>query len=472
MLLGDWADPARVFAGGPARHPHVFWLDAGADAATGHSYLGLGTPVEVETVLAVGLSGQDGGARSAGAGFGGALPADALPAGVGGFQGGYVGWFGYEWGAAHAGLGPGAGAASGGRAETPGPGAAPAGAAPSSAAPSSAWLRVDEFVAFDHAARQVWVVAPAERVEAFAALVHGWIRAGEAAASEAPAPAPERTARSGHSAAEHAALVGECLEIIRSGDAYQLCLTTQFAVAAGAVPFDAPSVYAALRASSPSHHAGFIRIEDTAVLSASPEQFLGVSGGRVRTKPIKGTRPRGHDAASDAALAAELRASVKEQAENIMIVDLMRNDLARVCEPGSVDVDELLAIESYAQVHQLVSTVSGRLRAGSTVSELLAATFPAGSMTGAPKRSAMAQLRRLERAPRGIYAGCWGYIGRDGTADLAMVIRTIVVRGDVATVGSGGGITSGSVVDEEVREVGVKVRAPLAVLGAAVPEGW
>ncbi len=454
---GDWVDPAVVFAGGPARHPHAFWLDAGADAATGNSYLGLGAPADVETVLAVGLGAEHVATDAAGG---------ALPAGIGGFRGGYVGWFGYEWGAAHAGLGPGPEAGSG----------AGAGAGRSIAAdpavPPAAWLRVDEFVAFDHGARRVWLVAPADRIAAFAEVVRGWILAGEAVASTAPAAAPARVARSGHSAAEHAELVRECLEIIRDGDAYQLCLTTPFTVSAGPAPFDAPGMLAALRASSPSHHAGFIRAQGTALLSASPEQFLGVSGGRVQTRPIKGTRPRGRDAHTDAALAAELRASTKEQAENVMIVDLMRNDLARVCEPGSVGVDALLQVESYAQVHQLVSTVSGRLRAGSTVSSLLAATFPAGSMTGAPKRSAMAQLRRLERAQRGIYAGCWGYVGFDGTVDLAMVIRTIVVRGDVATVGGGGGITAGSIVDDEVREVGVKVRAPLTVLGAAVPEGW
>lgn len=462
IALADWTDPAVIFAGGPATHSHAFWLDAGATAAAGHSYLGLGEPIEVGPVLAIGLrAGLGAGPRAgepAAASTGGAAH---LPAGVGAFRGGYVGWFGYEWGAQYAGLGAEPEAATG-----PEPDLA------THPVPPAAWLRVHEYVAFDHAARQVWVVAPAERVEAWAEQVDAWGSAGVGAASIGLAQAPERVATSAHSAQEHADLIRACHAVIRAGDAYQLCLTTQFTVPAGAVPFEGPQVFTALRASSPSHHSGYIRTGDTTLLSASPEQFLGVADGRVQTKPIKGTRPRGIDAETDAALALELRASTKEQAENVMIVDLMRNDLTRVCEPGSVRVDALLDVESYAQVHQLVSTVSGALRPGISVSDLLAATFPAGSMTGAPKRSAMAHLRGLERAPRGVYAGCWGYVGFDGTVDLAMVIRTIMLQGDVASVGSGGGITSGSVVAEEVHEVGVKVRAPLAALGAAVPEGW
>jgi anthranilate synthase component 1 len=175
---------------------------------------------------------------------------------------------------------------------------------------------------------------------------------------------------------------------------------------------------------------------------------------------------------ADARLAAELAASEKERAENVMIVDLMRNDLSRVCEPATVGVDALLAVESYPHVHQLVSTVSGRLRVGTTVGELWDASFPAGSMTGAPKLSAMTILNDLEAAPRGVFSGCFGWVGTDGALDLAMVIRSIVVHPDGAYVGAGGGITWRSIADEEVREVGVKARAPLAALGAALPSGW
>ncbi|AZS43675.1 Aminodeoxychorismate synthase component 1 [Microbacterium oleivorans] len=194
-----------------------------------------------------------------------------------------------------------------------------------------------------------------------------------------------------------------------------------------------------------------------------------MSGGIVRTRPIKGTRPRSPDTVEDAALAAELRASEKEQAENVMIVDLMRNDLQRVCEPGSVAAERLLEVESYPAVHQLVSTVAGRLRARTTVGDLWDASFPAGSMTGAPKLSAMQILHRLEGAPRGVFAGCFGWIGVDGGLDLAMVIRSIVVHPGGAYVGAGGGITWGSVAADEVAEVGIKARAPLHALGRTCP---
>ena len=448
--LDAWVDPAVVFSGGPTKHPHAFWLDAGADAVTGHSYVGLGVSAELDAVLATPLGPDN------------EPPVDTLPAGVGAFRGGHIGWLGFEWGAAHAGL----------------PAARLVDGRDTDGVPEAAWLRAVEFVAFDHAARRVWAVAPAAGAAAWAERVRAWVRAGEAEASNPTLgrDVPTRTATARVSAERYAELIEACHEIIRAGDAYQLCLTTRFTVPAGESPHDPVETFRRLRAASPSHHAGLIITPEAAILSASPEQFLGVERGLVRTKPIKGTRPRGADPTADAALAAELRASVKEQAENVMIVDLMRNDLARVCEPGTVRVDALLAVESYAQVHQLVSTVSGQLLRDATVGALLAATFPAGSMTGAPKRSAMTHLLELEGAQRGVYAGCWGFVGFDGTVDLAMVIRTIVIAseqaGGAASVGSGGGITSGSIAAEEVREVAVKVRAPLAALGAAVPAGW
>jgi len=155
-----------------------------------------------------------------------------------------------------------------------------------------------------------------------------------------------------------------------------------------------------------------------------------------------------------------------------MIVDLMRNDLSRVCEPGSVGVDGLLEVESYPAVHQLVSTVSGTLNEGATVGDLLDATFPAGSMTGAPKLSAMTILHDLERGPRGVFAGCFGWVGDDGALDLAMVIRSIVVHPGGAYVGAGGGITWRSDAAAEVAEVGLKARGPLAAIGGILPPGW
>lgn len=258
-----------------------------------------------------------------------------------------------------------------------------------------------------------------------------------------------------------------CQDAIREGEAYQLCLTNEAEVtAAGGGAFDPLDVYERLRAASPSHHGALLRIGDVSLLSASPERFLEVDpDGAVRTHPIKGTRPRSLDPELDARLGDELLGSDKERAENVMIVDLMRNDLARVCEVGSVSVPSLLGLESYAQVHQLVSTVQGQLRAGLTGVDAIAACLPAGSMTGAPKQRATEILDGLENRARGLYAGAFGYLGSDGRVDLAMTIRSIVIDERGATVGAGGGITALSVPTEELAEVQLKAAALLAALG-------
>ncbi len=426
--LPAWIDPAALFARWAAGGGDLFWLDAGPDAVAGWSWLGFGAPVEQPEPLAASLHG----------------PADQPNWGP--FHGGWVGWLGYERGSAAAG--------------------APARHDPR--APRSAWLRAERFLAFDHARRRVWAVAAASDVA-------DWVveAAGDAAAAE-PAPSPDaphlRPAEARHTPDEYAALVERCRDSIARGDAYQLCLTTRFTVQAD--DLDPVTAYLRLRAATPSHHGGFVRVGATALLSATPERFLHAEGGVLSTSPIKGTRPRGTDVEADAALADQLRTSPKERAENVMIVDLMRNDLSRVCEPGSIRVDRLLEVESYAAVHQLVSTVSGTLSAGTTVGDVIGATFPAGSMTGAPKLSAMTILHGLERGPRGVFAGCFGWVGADGALDLAMVIRSIVTHPGGAYVGAGGGITWGSDAAAEVAEVAVKAAAPLAALGAGLPGEW
>lgn len=426
--LAGWTDPAVLHANGPARAAHSFWLDAGPAATTGWSLLGTGTPGDPRAPQQVTVAPA---VRSS-------LP---LP-----FGGGWVGWLGYDAAAARAG--------------------APASA--DDTAPAEMWLEVDRFVAVDHTTRTLWAVAPPGALDAFVAEVESW-RAGALPPPTAP---PRRLARGRHAPGAYAALIGRCREAIRAGDAYQLCLTTRFDVPASAEPVDAVATYLALREATPAHHGGLLRSGPYALASASPERFLEIGDGIVRTRPIKGTRPRSDEPAADAALAAELRASPKERAENVMIVDLMRNDLQRVCLPGAVGVEELLVVESYPAVHQLVSAVGGRLQPGRTIGDVLDAAFPAGSMTGAPKLSAMTILHALEDAPRGVFAGCFGWVGHDGTADLAMVIRSIVVHPGGASVGAGGGITWGSDPGAEVAEVGVKARGPLAALGAALPPGW
>lgn len=264
--------------------------------------------------------------------------------------------------------------------------------------------------------------------------------------------------------ASYLAQIRACQQAIVDGDSYLLCLTTRIELP-GIHP-DPVTLFEALARQSPAHHAGLIRIGDTALVSSSPERFLAVDRERrVSTSPIKGTRPRGADAAADDALRAELLVSEKERAENLMIVDLMRNDLARVCEVGSVEVTRFLSVESYAQVHQLVSTVEGRLAPGRSIVDVLEAAFPAGSMTGTPKRRAVELLAGIETAPRGVYAGAFGWIGWDGAAELAMVIRSIVLDPSGASIGTGGGITALSVPEEELAEMRLKAAALLAVLG-------
>ncbi|WP_371861771.1 anthranilate synthase component I family protein [Microbacterium aerolatum] len=416
-------DLPRLFRALAAVHPDLFWLDAGASAVDGWSIIGIGEPD---------AAGPGDVRLDVAAGTGGLPP----------FRGGWVGWLDYESGARRAG------------APAPEPEGGPA------------WLRVTAAVAVDHSTGEVWEVGERLRL---AALAHP-VSSSEASPPSQGDPQQECTASARHTPDEYAALIERCRDAIRAGDAYQLCLTTRFTVPG---EHDAVEAYLRLRTATPAHHGGFVRIGARALLSASPETFLHAAGGRIRTRPIKGTRPRGADAASDAALAAELKASPKERAENVMIVDLMRNDLSRVCEPGSIRVEGLWEVESYPAVHQLVSTVSGRGAAGLTVQGLWDAAFPAGSMTGAPKLSAMTLLHELESgAPRGVYSGCFGYVGADGAVDLAMVIRSILIDGDRAVVGAGGGITWGSESDAEVAEVATKAGAPLAALGAELPAAW
>lgn len=420
--LESWIDPETIFVGAAAHEADVFWLDAGHDAVTGWSWLGCGSPAEIPARLACG-EGED--------------------ERWGGFTGGWVGWCAYDAAAARAG-------------------------APSAESEAGdAWLAVDRFVAIDHERREAWAVAPEAEVDDYAALVHAWARTSVTP----PAAAALATVVGRHDPREYAALIERCRDAIRAGDAYQLCLTTRFEVTAS-VPVDPVETYRRLRAAHPAHHGGIVRSGERALLSASPERFLEIGGGVVRTRPIKGTRPRGATPDDDERLARELAASQKERAENVMIVDLMRNDLHRVCVPGTVVVERLLEVESYPAVHQLVSTVAGRLASGITIGDVLDAAFPAGSMTGAPKLSAMTILHALERRPRGVFSGCFGWIGRDGAADLAMVIRSIVCERDRVYVGAGGGITWGSEAAAEVAEVGVKARGPLAALGASLPLGW
>ncbi len=250
-------------------------------------------------------------------------------------------------------------------------------------------------------------------------------------------------------------------DYLKSGDCYQINLAQRFsAVASG----DALGAYLTLRKLSPAPYSAFLNMPHAQILCASPERFLRVQNGSVETKPIKGTRPRSSDALQDRMLVDELRNHPKDRAENLMIVDLLRNDLGKSCVPGSVRVPKLFEVESYANVHHLVSTVEGRLAEGRDALHLLRDCFPGGSVTGAPKLRAMQIIEQLEPHRRGIYCGAIGYVGFDGNMDSNIVIRTLVYADNEIRCWAGGGIVADSDVAAEYQETLDKASAMLKLL--------
>ncbi|KAI7841835.1 hypothetical protein COHA_004364 [Chlorella ohadii] len=278
--------------------------------------------------------------------------------------------------------------------------------------------------------------------------------------------------------------VASCMQALYDGESYEVCLTTMLS-RRGSVP-PAQQLYGTLRRVNPAPYAAWLRFgagsDALQLCCCSPERFLrGGRGGLLEAKPIKGTAPRSSDPEQDARAAAELAASEKDRAENLMIVDLLRNDLGRVCEPGSVHVPALMHIESYATVHQMVSTVRGLRRPGASIVDCLRAAFPGGSMTGAPKIRTMEIIDQLEQGPRGVYSGSLGFISFNDTFDLNIVIRTAVLHGDTLSIGAGGAIVVQSDPEGEYEEMRLKARALLRAIGecdggggaapAAVDEG-
>jgi para-aminobenzoate synthetase component 1 len=276
-----------------------------------------------------------------------------------------------------------------------------------------------------------------------------------------PAPAPGEL-RASLSRADHAAALGRLREAIERGDIYQGNLTCRFETE---LPGDGVPLFEALLRGNPAPHAAFLEAEGLTVVSASPERLLRVDGRRVETRPIKGTAARHPDPAEDAARACALAASPKDRAELLMITDLLRNDLGRVCRFGSVRVPHLQDVESFPHVHHLVSTVTGELRPGADALDALAAVFPGGSITGAPKRRAVQVLRELEPAPRGVYTGTVGWIGFDGSADFNVAIRSGHLREGRFSFGAGGGIVWDSTADAEWDELELKARGMRRALG-------
>jgi para-aminobenzoate synthetase len=253
---------------------------------------------------------------------------------------------------------------------------------------------------------------------------------------------------------------------LAAGESYEVCLTDQISTDASPDPFD---LYRNLRRSNPAPFAAYLKLGEVAVVSSSPERFLSVDRERrVEARPIKGTTSRSENPVRDAALKVELTDDEKTYAEHLMIVDLLRNDLGIVCEVGSVAVPELMVVEDYATVHQLISTVEGTLPANRSAVECAHACFPGGSMTGAPKLRTMEIIDDIEAEARGVYSGAIGYFGLDGVMDLSIVIRTIVMRPGRTTIGAGGAIVMQSDPEDEFDEILLKARAPMAAIARTV----
>ena len=398
------------------------------------------------------------------------------------FRGGFVGYFGYEL-AAECGC--------------------PTGR--SSDRPDAEFFFVDRFIAFDHLEGDIYVVGLQEQ-----AVEHPW-SLGESSAGAGPdstrewmrgvlstiedlggswargserAPAPAFTyaievkqlsmaactavqAKPRHEDERYVELVQACDRHLRAGDSYEICLTNSIEVRD--VEVDPLAFYLTLRRQNPAPYAAYLKFGKggQTICSCSPERFLRCQGGVLEAKPIKGTAKRADDPEQDVKAAVNLSNSQKDRAENLMIVDLLRNDLGEVCEVGSVDVPQLMQIESFATVHQMVSTVVGQKRKDRSIVECIKAAFPPGSMTGAPKERTVKIISELEEAARGPYSGALGYIGLGDEFDLSVVIRTAVCSGSTVRIGAGGAITVKSDPAEELEEMKVKYRPIMRALEAS-----
>jgi anthranilate synthase component 1 len=249
-------------------------------------------------------------------------------------------------------------------------------------------------------------------------------------------------------------------EYLLAGDVFQVNISRSW-TGAFETPIDVTALYRSLRYSNPAPFAGMMRWRDSVMLSSSPERLVQIKNGEIQTRPIAGTRPRGDNVERDRALSTELIGNLKERAEHIMLIDLERNDLGRVCKTGTVEVDELMVVESYAHVHHIVSNVRGELLPGASPIDAIRAVFPGGTITGCPKVRCMEIIAELEQEGRGFYTGSMGYLGRDGSMDLNILIRSMLVQGRDFTFRTGGGIVADSVAEREVLETRDKARGML-----------
>jgi para-aminobenzoate synthetase len=469
-LLGTCVDAEAAFTRRFSRAPHAFWLDSSRVAAglSRFSFLGDGTGPLAELVrydVSAGITRVERPGRPA------TLRAESVfdylkrelarrrvadPDLPFDFAGGYVGYFGYEMKAD-------CGAPAGHRAPTP----------------DACWLFADRLVVVDHEERRTYLVCVAEDTPAAAAGATAWL--DETAAFLLALRPVEPVATWGNpfsdgappvepwlvrDRATYLADIDACRRELLAGESYEICLTNAAWLPA---PTDPLGYHRTLRRLNPAPYAAFLKLGDVTVASSSPERFLKIDrDGNVETKPIKGTAPRDHRPEVDARLRDALTTDPKTRAENLMIVDLLRNDLGRVCAVGTVAVPKLMATESYATVHQLVSTVRGTLRDGVDAVDAVRSCFPGGSMTGAPKLRTLEIIDRLETEARGVYSGAIGFLGLSGAADLSIVIRTAVFVGERMHLGAGGAIVLDSDPAAEYDEMLLKTAAPMRAYWAAM----
>ncbi|MBI4343446.1 MAG: anthranilate synthase component I family protein [Candidatus Omnitrophica bacterium] len=340
------------------------------------------------------------------------------------------------------------------------------------AVPELLWFGMGIVILVDHVEQRAWLVSvvdpheagPLARRRARQALERAFASLDASGATPVSAAWSVPRLQETTSRSEFERMVEQALEHILAGNIFQANVSQRFTAPWQGQPL---ALYRALRAINPSPFACFLRWEDLAVVSCSPERLVRCQDGRVDTRPIAGTRPRGGSPEADALNSLELLLSDKERAEHIMLVDLERNDLGRVCEGGSVRVDELMTIEAYSHVLHIVSSVCGRLRARTDAVDVIRAVFPGGTITGCPKVRCMELLRELEPVPRGLYTGSLGYVGFDGTMDLNIAIRTMVIQGSRLSFHAGAGIVADSIPGREYEETLAKAAALMEALGQA-----
>ena len=497
-----WHDPEDVFMAFFANHPAAFWLDSEAQSHSGISYMGVGARVfetmgQATRVLTVDAStgtlteieSMDGD------------PLDTLHSTLYGteayefpkslpksmtFRGGLVGYFGYGLGQKMSGIYP-SESLSGSISEPR------SGSLIRSDMPDALFLQPDRILAFDPESRKVFAYLPPVKGQAkkdasnwLSTLPARWAGISKSNlqihrnATQANLSSSSSTTTTNSSTLSKLRLdwklsadkknyleqIRNVQVSIRQGESYEACLTNEVSVASDADPL---LVYRLLRRTNPAPYSAYLRFPHGRILSTSPERFLKLNRqGHLSSRPIKGTRPRGRNAEEDAKMISDLSHHEKDRSENLMIVDLVRNDFGKVCELGSISVPELMVVESHPTVFQLVSEVTGKLAPGRTAMDAMRACFPGGSMTGAPKLRTMELLLNQEKRERGVFSGALGYLGSDGSMDMGMVIRTLVYREGLYKAGCGGAILAESDPEGEFAEALLKAFAPQRALELAV----